>query len=177
MSPLNQTTHSDDSTDSLFFSKRYAQAKIAFQRADCSHEATVCEAYLLREKARFQPNTTGVPREKAFIEAAVAFNSCAQTAPLESGDEIDERRTYYRNAGECFSEGRRLDEAGNSYVKAEEYTLAVRVYRKGGHFDEMVEVLRQHGNSIDSNTVRSLTQVARMFYFKVSTGPHGGDAY
>ena len=156
-----------DSIDSLFLSKRYDQASIAFQRADCPHEAGVCDAYSLREKARSQPSTAGVPREKAFIEAAVAFNSCAKTTPLEWEDE---RRTYYRNAGECFSEGRRFGEAGKNYVEAEEYTLAARLYRKGGHFDEMVEVLQLHGNSIDTNLVRNLTQVARMFYFKVSMG-------
>ena len=174
MSSPDPATRSDDATDSLFLSKRYAQASIAFQRAECPHEAAVCEAHLLREEARSQPNTAGVPRERAFIEAAVAFNSCAQSAPLELEDE---RRTYYRNAGDCFSEGRRLGEAGKSYVEAEEYALAARVYRKGGLFDEMVEVLRLHRNSIDRDLVRSLTQVARMFYFKVSSGPHGNDAY
>lgn len=173
MSLPDLTTYPDDSY-SLFLSKRYAQASIAFQRADCPHEASVCDAYLLREKARSQPTTAGAPRETAFIEAAVAFNSCAQTTPLEWEDE---RRIYYRNAGEYFSEGRKLGEAGKCYVKAEEYTLAARVYRKGGHFDEMVEVLRLHGDSIDTNLVRSLTQVARMFYFKVSTVPQKGDAY
>ena len=157
----------------MFFNKRYDQASVAFQRAGHPREAAVCDAYLLREKARSQPSTAGAPTEKAFIEAAVAFNACAQAAPPEFEDE---RRSYYKNAGECFSEGRKLSEAGNSYVKAEEYALAVLVYRKGGHFDEMVEVLQLHGNSIDSDLVRRLTQVARMFYFKVSRRTHEGDA-
>ncbi|KAF9647525.1 hypothetical protein BDM02DRAFT_3187952 [Thelephora ganbajun] len=147
----------------MFFSKRYAQASIAFQRAKRPREAAVCDAYLLREKARSHPSTAGAPREKVFIEAAMAFNACAQVAPLKLEDE---RQAYYRNAGECFSEGRKWDEAGKNYVKAEEYTSAARAYRKGGHFDEMVEVLRLYGNSIDSEVVRHLTQVARMFYFK-----------
>jgi len=170
--PPDPTMHSD-TINSLFLRKRYDQASIAFQRADCPHEAAVCGAYSLREKARSQPSGAGVPREKVFVEAAVAFNNCAQASPLEWEDE---RRAYYKNAGECFSEGRRLGEAGKSYVKAEEYTLAARVYRRGGHFDEMVEVLRLHESSIDNNLVCNLTQVARMFYFKVSTGPHEGDA-
>jgi len=172
VSPPDPTIYSD-SIDSLFLSKRYDQASTAFQRADCNHEAGVCDAYSLREKARSRPSAAGLPKENPFIEAAVAFNSCAKTTPLEWEDE---RRTYYRNAGECFSEGRKFGEAGKSYVKAEEYTLAARVYRRGGHFDEMVEVLQLHGNSIDNNLVRNLTRVAGMFYFKVSTGPHKGDA-
>jgi hypothetical protein len=173
VSPLDLTTYTNDPTDSMFFSKRYDQASVAFQRAERPREAAVCDAYLLREKARSQSSTASAPRDKAFIEAAMAFNACGQAAPPKLEDE---RRAYYKNAGECFSEGRKLDEAGKSYVKAGEYTLAVRVYRKGGHFDEMVEVLRLYKNSIDSNVVRRLTQVAQMFYFKVSRGPHEGDA-
>lgn len=174
MSPPDPTTYSDEFINSMFFSKRYAQASIAFERAKRPREAAVCDAYLQREKARSQPSTSGTSRENAFIEAAVAFDTCAQAAPPKLEDE---RRAYYRNAGECFLEGHKLDRAGKSYVKAEEYTMAARAYRKGGHFDEMVEVLRLYGNSIDSKVVRHLTQVARMFYFQVSKGPHEGNAY
>ena len=148
----------------MFFSKRYAQASVAFQNAKRPREAAICDAYQLREKARSQPTTPGLQREKAFIEAAAAFNGCAQEAPPKLEEE---KRVYYKNAGQCFSEGRKLDEAGRCYVKAEEYTLAANAFRKGGHFDEMVEVLRLHRDSIDDKDVRRLTQVARMFYFKV----------
>lgn len=158
----------------MFFSKRYGQASVAFQNAKRPREAAVCDAYLLREKARSQPSTAVVQREKAFIDAAVAFDTCAQSAPPKLEEE---RQAYYRNAGDCFSEGRKLDEAGKSYVKAGKYTLAARAYRKGGHFDEMVEVLQLYGDSIDSKEVHRLTQVAQMFYFKVSTISDKGEAY
>ena len=174
MLPPDLVAYSDEPTNSLFLSKRYAQASIAFQRAGCPREAAVCDAYLLREKARSQPNAARAPREKAFIEAAVAFNTSARAAPPELEYE---RREYYRNAGECFSEGSKLDEAGKNYVKAEEYTLAARIFRKGGHFDEMVEVLQLYRDSVDGQVARHLTQVARMFYFKVSRGLHESEAY
>lgn len=121
MLPPDHTTYPDDPTGSFFLNKHYDQASIAFQRADRPHEAAVCNAYSLREKARSQPSTAGVSREKAFIEAAVAFNSCAQTTPLEL---VDERQAYYRNAGECFLEGRKPGEARKSYAKAEQCTPA-----------------------------------------------------
>lgn len=158
----------------MFFSKRYAQASIAFQNAKRPREAAVCDAYQLREKARSQPATAGVQRDKAFIEAAMAFSTCGQSAPLKLEEE---RKVYYKNAGDCFSEGRKLDEAGKSYVKAEKYTLAVWAYRKGGHFDEMVEVLQLYGKSIDSEDVHRLTQVAQMFYFKVRISPDEVEVY
>lgn len=173
MLPPDPMTYSNKPTDSMFFSKRYDQASIAFQRAGLPREVDVCDAYLLREKARSQPSTAGAPREKAFVDAAMAFDACAQAAPPKLEDE---RRAYYRNAGECFLEGHKPNKAGKSFVKAEEYTLAAHAYRKGGDFDEMVEVLRLYENSIDSKVVRRLTQVARMFYFKVSIAPHSGDA-
>ena len=94
----------------------------------------------------------GSQRRKAFTEAARAFNECAQAAPPELEEE---KKVYYKNAGQCFSEGHKLDEAGECYVKAEEYTLAANTFRKGGHFDEMVEVLRLHGSSIDDKDRRA----------------------
>ena len=163
-------TRSDKPTDSMFFSKRYDEASVAFKRAERPHEAAICNAYLLREKARSLSTTTGTHRKNAFIEAAIAFTACAQAAPQKLEEE---KRAYYRNAGECFSEGRKLNEAGESYVKAGEYALAAQTYRKGGHFDEMVEVLRQYKDSIDSKAVCRLTQVAQMYYFKVSKGASG----
>lgn len=108
---LDLTTYSDDSTDSMFRNKRYAHALIAFRRAACPRGVAVCGAYLLREKARSQ---SGAPREKTFIEAAEAFNTCAQEAQTlenEDGDE-DERRLYYTIAGDCFSEGDLLRSRG-----------------------------------------------------------------
>lgn len=163
---------SHDPTYSMFFSKRYSQASTAFRNAKRPREAAVCDAYLLREKARSQPSTAAVQREKAFIDAGVAFNTCAQAAPQKLAEE---RKAYYKNAGDCFSEGRKLREAGKSYVNAEKYTLAARAYRKGGHFDELVEVLQQHGKSIKSEEVHRMTEVARMFYFKVSVDSDEGE--
>jgi hypothetical protein len=163
-------TRPDEPTGSMFFSKRYDEASVAFQRAKRPHEAAICDAYLLREKARSLSTTTGTHRENAFVKAAIAFTTCAQATPQKLEEE---RRAYYKNAGECFAEGRKLNDAGESYVNAGEYTLAAQTYRKGGHFDEMVEVLRQYEDSIESKAVCRLTQVAQMYYFKVSMGASG----
>lgn len=74
---------------------------------------------------------------------------------------------YYANAGECFVQGRRLEEAGGCFVHAEQYSKAARAYREGGHFDEMVEVLKGHGDQIEADLLAQLTKVAQMNYFKV----------
>ena len=148
----------------MFLHKRYAQASVAFLRAGHKREAAICDAYLLREKARSIPTTTSAARIKAFITTADAFITCAQDSPPKR---VKERLAYYGTAGECYSEARELKNAGDSYRKAEQYAAAARTYREGGYFDELVEVITQHGNTLDSGLLEGLTKVAQMYYFKV----------
>ena len=148
----------------MFFNKRYAQASIAFQRAKRYREAKICDAYLIRERARIISTTASAARTQAFINAASAFISCALDSPSK---QVNERIAYYGAAGECYSEARDLKNAGNSYLKAKKYGAAARNYREGGYFDEMVEVITQHGKAIESGLRERLKMAAQMHYFKV----------
>jgi tetratricopeptide (TPR) repeat protein len=148
----------------MFLNKRYAQASVAFLRARRNREADICDAYLSREKARAISTTTSAARILAFRAAANAFIECAQDSPSK---QVNERLAYYRTAGECYSEARDLKNAGDSYRLAEQYTAAVRSYREGLHVDEMVEVITQHRDAIDSRLLERLTRFAQMYYFKV----------
>ena len=148
----------------MFFNKRYAQAAIAFQRAGRSREAAICDAYLLREKARLIPTTTNAARTQAFIAAANAFITCARDSPSK---QVNERLAYYRAVGDCYSEARNLKKAGDNYQLAKDYTAAARAYREGGYFDEMVEVIAQHGNTLDSGLLERLMTATQLHYFKV----------
>ena len=148
----------------MFLNKRYAQASVAFQRAGRDREAAICDAYLLREKARSISTTASAARIQAFIVAANAFFTCARDSPPK---QAKERLTYYEVAGECYSEARDPKNAGDSYQMAEKYATAVRAYREGGYFSKMVEVITRHGDTLDSGLLERLTMVARMYYFKV----------
>ena len=148
----------------MFLNKRYAQASVAFQRAGRDREVTVCEAYLLREKARSISTAAGAARIQAFIAAANAFFTCAQDSPSQ---QAKERLAYYGIAGGCYSEARDLKRSGDSYRMAEKYALAASTYREGGHFGEMVEVITQHSAALDGGLLERLTTVAQMHYFKV----------
>ena len=148
----------------MFLNKCYAQASVAFLRAGRSREVAICDAYLLREKARSISTVTSAARVKAFVTAAEAFVTCAQDSPSKRANE---RLDHYGIAGECYSEARDLRSAGDSYRKAERYDGAARSYREGEYFDEMVDVITQHENAIDSGLLERLTMVARMYYFKV----------
>ena len=148
----------------MFLNKRYAQASVAFLRAGRNREARICNAYLLREKARSISTTASAVKIQAFVTAAGAFITCAQDSLSK---QVNERLTYYGTAGECYSEARDLKNAGDSYRMAEQYTTAANTYREGGYVDEMVEVITRHGNALDSGLLERLTRVAQMYYFKV----------
>lgn len=108
----------------------------------------------------------------AFCEAGEAFSTCAKASLPH---QTRERLAYYANAAECFVQGRILKEAGSCFIHAEQYSKAARVYREGGHFDEMVEVLEEHQNEIEASHLAQLTKIAQMHYFKVSEPPNTGD--
>ena len=148
----------------MFFNKRYVQASLAFQRAGRNREAAICDAYLLREKARLIPTTISAARVRAFTTAANAFITCARDSPSK---QVNERLAYYAAAGECYSEARDLKHAGDSYRMAEKYATAACTYQDGRCFDEMVDVIIRHSNAIDSGLLEHLTMVARTHYFKV----------
>lgn len=148
----------------MFLNKRYMQASVAFLRAGRKREAAICDAYLLREKARSTSTLVNATRIQAFVAAAEAFIACAQECPSK---QIKECLAYYGTAGECYSEARNLKKAGDCYRMAEQYAPAARTYREGGYFDELVEVITQHGGSLDPDLLERLTKVAQMYYFKV----------
>ena len=149
----------------MFANKRYAQALVAFQRAGRTREVAICRAFLLRDNARAVPDDQVDERANAFTEAGEAFYTRAtESLPHQR----KERLAYYTNAAECFVQGRSFKEAGGCFVHVEQYSKAARVYREGGHFDEMVEVLEEHAHQIEAGLLARLTKVAQMNYFKVS---------
>lgn len=152
----------------MFTNKQYAQALVAFQRAGRDREVAISHAFLLRENARAIPDDQVKDRVDAFCEAGKAFSTCAKASLPH---QIRERLAYYANAADCFVQGRMLKEAGGCFVHAEQYSKAARVYREGGHFDEMVGVLKGHKKRIEASLLAQLTKVAQMHYFKVGKSP------
>ena len=148
----------------MFLNKRYAQASTAFLRAGRYREATICDAYLLREKARLTSTAASATRARAFTTAAKAFIACAQNSPPK---QANERLAYYRTAGECYSEARDMKNAGDSYLIAEQYVAAACAYLEGGYFNKVVEVINKHKKTIDSALLERLTTDTAIHYSKV----------
>ena len=143
----------------MFFYKHYAKASAAFIKAGENQDAAICDAYLLREKALSIPAATSTARIQAFITAANAFIVCARDTPYE---EADERLSYHEAAGECYLEARDLKNAGDSYLMANQYAIAAHAYRKGGYFNELVDMIARHRNDLDSGLLERLTKVVQL---------------
>lgn len=148
----------------MFFNKRYAQASIAFLRAGRNREAAICDAYLLRERARSTSTSASKARVKAFLAAADAFIACAQNSLPK---QINERLAYCRTAGECYSETGSLKEIGDSYRLDKRYAATACIYREEGCFDQLVELIAQHGDAIGGGLLEDLKMAAQMHYLEV----------
>ncbi|KAJ7479993.1 hypothetical protein B0H11DRAFT_1263344 [Mycena galericulata] len=145
----------------LFANKRYRQSKHCFERAFLPRQAAMAGAYYLRQEARKSPggnNRRAIEaRRTAFLEAAAAFLGCARE---------DKTLAYFRIAAECFEEAGDDLQAAQTYKDAKEYTRATELYRKLGHFDDAVDLVKNHRKEIRPEVVTNVTNVARLFYFK-----------
>jgi tetratricopeptide (TPR) repeat protein len=146
----------------LFQNKRYLQAMHCFERANQMREKAVANAYYLREQARLLPIISprqSEPRSVAFVKTAEAFLDCANSASKDA-------RTYFSNAADCFESGGDIRRAAKAFLDAENFTRAVQLYRKEGMFDEALQVIQGHGQTVDANVSESVINVARLYYFK-----------
>lgn len=131
-----------------------------FERAGLRREVKVCEAYQLREMARsgagvaFKPND----HKRAFIVAADAFADCGAAATGK------EQLQYYHNSADCYFRGGDDLKAADAHLKAQEFELSAKRYRKAGRFDRTLRVLDDHGAVIPGETVEELQTVCRLFY-------------
>lgn len=136
-----------------------------FERAGLVREVAVSRTYYLREQARLTPTSTSkqamTTRQKAFAIAAEAFLECS-----ESSSNAKERKAYLRSAGDCFEHAHEEYKAAEAYTKAEEYNLAVKLYRKCAKFDEAVDIVKGNPHHVDVVIAENIIDVARLFYFR-----------
>lgn len=136
----------------------------SYERAGMLREKAIAHAYHLREQAR------GIPvrsrpgdneRRNAYTKVAEAFLASAQEATI-----FRERSEYYRIAAEAFLVLEDHAQAAKAFEKASKFTEAAQHYRHAGLFDEIVSVIKNHGDAIDPTVRDKLTDVARYFYLQ-----------
>ncbi|KAG6859929.1 hypothetical protein C0995_001823 [Termitomyces sp. Mi166 len=147
----------------LFERKKYFQAKHCYERASMPREMAIANAYYLREEAWKIPSGDSrhlkEQRHRGFITAAEAFLGCAQGAGKN-------RTVYFRCAAECFALTTEKLRAAKMYLEAHEYDAAAKLFRRLGYFDEAVDVIKNYKQSMQSDTVQNIKEVARLFYFR-----------
>ncbi|KAJ7630373.1 hypothetical protein FB45DRAFT_915319 [Roridomyces roridus] len=155
------TTEWEEQGRKLFANKRYQQSKHCFDRARRPREAAMAGAYYLRQEARKSSGGTSrkaiEARKTAFLAAANAFVDCARE---------EHTIPYFRIAAECFEDAGDDLKAAQTYKEAKEYTRSTELYRKLGHFDDAVDLLKHHKDEIRPEVVNNVTNVARLYYFK-----------
>lgn len=140
----------------------------AYERAGLLREAKIAHTHYLRDVAmriQLANKKDSLLRREALCAAASSFLQCAETSMP------DERTPFIRNAGKLFKEAAECAGLPEDYRKAaeayhaiEEYDVSALLYRKGGMFDEAVDLVRTQ--SIDGDLARGITDVARIFYFR-----------
>ena len=133
-----------------------------YERANLHRERDAAEAHYLRDRARKTPvdsRSTKNARAVAYAQAAAAF--------MKSGHQaIQDRRSYFRRAAECYVTAGEFAQAAQAYSIAEEYTSSASLYRKAGLFDDAVAVVKSHSDLMDQHTVQLITDVSRLEYLR-----------
>lgn len=147
----------------LFDRKKFFQAKHCYERASMPREVAISNAYYLRGEARKIPsgNSRHLKERlhRGFVTAAEAFLDCAQAASKN-------RAIYIRCAAECLQLAPEELRAAKTYLEAQEYNAAAKLFRKLGHFDEAVDIIRNHKKYMQTEIVQNIEEVARLFYFR-----------
>ncbi|CAE6476351.1 unnamed protein product, partial [Rhizoctonia solani] len=125
----------------LLFNKRlYPQAIFCFEKAGLLVERDIAAAYESRKQARLLQAAKSVDRaarRAAFASAASDFRGCAI---LSKGKQ---QTSCYLRAAECYLQAEDWKASAEAFYSANEFDLAARNFRRAGHFDEAVEVVKK----------------------------------
>ena len=162
---LDVPPSADESADQgrgLFWSRIFSQSMHSLEQAELQREVGTANAYHLRERARSLESGSLYASTKsalAYTHAGDAFLKCA-----DAGE--NDVRSYYRLACDCYSHADDVKQAAQAYLSAAEYALAAQQYQKGELFDEAIDLIRSHRESIEPGLANTLTDSARVFYLR-----------
>ncbi|KIK18093.1 hypothetical protein PISMIDRAFT_110119 [Pisolithus microcarpus 441] len=124
----------------LFNACQFQEAVHCFERANLPKQLRIAQAYGLYEVANSTVQTS--ERQRAFLDAAVAFVQCA-------GEALDtKKKGFYKEAAECYASADNATMAAEFYITAGDFAGAAEQYRKAGCFDEIVQILDRHPTEI-----------------------------
>jgi hypothetical protein len=123
--------------------------------------AAVAAAYQSQEVARDIPESQTKYRREAFVNAAGAFEHCAEMAKSS-----EEKSTYYAAAARCYAENKSHQDVVRTFKLANKFTEAASYCFDNDLLDKAVSIIKTHKAGVDSQTRDRITEVARLSYLE-----------
>ena len=141
--------------------REYEEAIMAFDNAGDVYMTAVAVAYQSREIARDVPESQTRHRREAFVNAAGAFEHCAEIAKSP-----EEERTHYAAAARCYAEIKYHQDAVRALKLASMFTEAASYCFDNNLLDTAVSIIKRHKADVDLQTTHCIKEVARLSYLE-----------
>ncbi|KDR68695.1 hypothetical protein GALMADRAFT_146049 [Galerina marginata CBS 339.88] len=147
----------------LFDNQRYALARDSYEKAQKTREASMANAFYLRQVAErtatHRQRDSANNRRNAFKVAAEAFSSCARDTSVHNA-----KKYYYSLSAGCFEDSGDSLSAAQGYRLAENFTKAARLLYKEKAYEELHDIIIQHGDRIDGDLLETIQDVTRLHF-------------
>jgi len=143
-------------------SEKFSLARDSFQRAEEHSWAAYANSHHLRQVAIRTPT---IQYGKAHNRKA-AFKSAAHAFLQSTRSNLDAAitRECYQLAAECFEEAAEILEAAKAHKDAANYMQSALLFRQLGMFNEVHDLILNHGRSFKPDHLEKIRDVARMYY-------------
>lgn len=139
----------------------FEEAILAFDNAGDVYMRAVAAAYQSQEVARDVPESQTRRRREAFMNAASAFEYCAEMA--KSAEELGD---HYGAAARCYAEIECHQDAVRAFKLASMFTEAASYCFDHNLLDTAVSIIKKYEAEVNSQTKDCIREVARLSYLE-----------
>lgn len=141
--------------------REFEEAILAFDNAGDVYMRAVAAAYQSREVARDVPESQTRGRREAFMNAASAFEYCA-----EMTKNTEELSNHYGAAARCYAEIMCHKDAVRAFKLANMFTEAASYCFDHNLLDTAVSIIKKYDVEVNSQTKDCIKEVARLSYLE-----------
>jgi hypothetical protein len=141
--------------------REFEEAILAFDNAGDDYMRAVAAAYQSREVARDVPESQTRRRREAFMNAATAFEYCAEMT--KSAEELS---NHYGAAARCYAEIKYHQDAVRAFKLASMFTEAASYCFDHNLLDTAVSIIKKYDAQVNSQTKDCIKEVARLSYLE-----------
>ena len=141
--------------------REFEEAILAFDNAGDAYMRAVAAAYQSREVARDVPESQTRRRREAFMNAAGAFEYCAEMTNC-----TEELRNHYRAAALCYAEIKYHQDVVRAFKLASMFTEAASYCFEHNLLDTAVSIIKKYDAEVKSETKDCIKEVARLSYLE-----------